>query len=79
MEQIAHVPPDFLGVWELTGCAPQKHHRFSRRHFFQPIFWIQPAEDILDSDPASGRQLMPFNFPFPPRLLTEFWNACPQA
>jgi len=35
-------------------CAPQKHHRFSRSHFFQPIFVVQPAEDILDSDPASG-------------------------
>jgi hypothetical protein len=36
-------------------CSPQKHHPISRSNFFQPIFMVQPAENILASDPAGGR------------------------
>jgi len=38
---------------------------------------VQPGENILDSDPAGGWQLMPLNLPigFP----AEIWNAWPQA
>ena len=38
----------------LATCAPQKYHRSSRSPFFQPIFVVQPAKDILDSDLAIG-------------------------
>src|SRR5215831_7521731 len=51
-----------VGPLRLDGpCTPQKHHPISRCDFFQPIFMVQPAENILDSDPAGGWQLMPLN------------------
>ena len=34
--------------------SPQKHHPTSGSNFFQPVFMVQPAENILDSDPASS-------------------------
>jgi hypothetical protein len=51
----------------------------SRRHFFQPVFMVQPAENILDSDPAGGWQLMPLNCLSLYWLPMEIWNARPQA
>jgi hypothetical protein len=60
-------------------CTPQKHHPVSRSNFFQPVFMVQPAEDILDSDPASGWQLMPLNSRPTYWFSLEIWNAWPQA
>jgi hypothetical protein len=40
---------------------------------------VQPAEDILDSDPAGGWQLMPLDCRSPYWFPTEIWNAWPQA
>jgi hypothetical protein len=42
-----------------TTCAPQKVDATSRSNFFEPIFMVQPAENISRSYPAIGWQLMP--------------------
>jgi hypothetical protein len=49
-----HIDTTVIRLLDGTRCVPQKHHRFSRSPFFQPIFVVQPSEDVLDSDPASG-------------------------
>src|SRR5262249_60067263 len=58
-------------------CTPQKSHAISRGNFFQPIFMVQPAENILDSDPGGCWQLMPLKFRSREWIPTE--NAWPQA
>lgn len=50
---------DFAG--QFSSCTPQIRHPISRSNFFEPIFMVQPAKDILDSHPATGWQLMPLN------------------
>ena len=40
---------------------------------------VQPAEDILDSDPTGGWQLMPLNFRSLYLFQAEIWYAWPQA
>ena len=57
--------------------SPQKHHPTSRSNFFDPVFVVQPAKNILDSDPASGWQLMPLNLRFPYWLPMEILDAWP--
>ena len=37
-----------------VGCAPQKVDATSRSNFFEPIFMVQPAENISRSYPAIG-------------------------
>jgi hypothetical protein len=59
-------------------CTPQKHHPTSRSNFFQPVFMVQPAENILYSDPAGGWQLMPLNRRSPYWFPTRIWNARPK-
>ena len=49
----------------IHGCSPQENHPTSGGNFFQPIFVVQPTKNILGSDPASGRQLMPLSFRSP--------------
>ena len=46
-------------VTDAVGCAPQKVDATSRSNFFEPIFMVQPAENISRSYPAIGWQLMP--------------------
>src|SRR5215475_15012544 len=60
-------------------CTPQKHHPISRSRFLQPIFMVQPAENILDSDPGGGWQLIALNCRSPYWFPTKIWNAWPQA
>ena len=60
-------------------CTPQKHHPISRSSFLQPKFVVQPAANILDSDPAGGWQLMALNCQSPYWFPTKIWNAWPQA
>jgi hypothetical protein len=49
------------------------------QQFLQPVFMVQPAENILDPDPADGWQLMPLNCLSLYWLPMEIWNARPQA
>jgi len=44
------------------SCAPQKVDATSRSNFLEPIFMVQPAENISRSYPATGWQLMPMDF-----------------
>src|SRR5262249_13380653 len=60
-------------------CTPQKHRLTSGSNFFQPVFMLQPAENILDSDPANDWQLVPLTFRSPYWLPMEIWDAWPQA
>src|SRR5262245_29734224 len=59
------------------SCTPQKSHAISRGNFFQPIFMVQPAENILGPDPGGCWQLMPLKFRSREWFPTE--NAWPQA
>jgi hypothetical protein len=43
----------------LSGCRPQELHLASCSKFFEPVFVVESAENVLYSDPASGWQLMP--------------------
>ena len=52
----------FLSTLKEIGCTPQKSHAVSRGNFFQPIFMVQPAENILGPDPGGCWQLMPLKF-----------------
>jgi len=46
---------------KLSGdpCRPQELHLASCSKFFEPVFVVESAENVLYSDPASGWQLMP--------------------
>src|SRR5262244_1473441 len=61
------------------GCTPQKRHAISRGNFFQPIFMVQPAENILGPDPGGCWQLMPLKFRSREWFPTKIRNAWPQA
>ena len=63
----------------IHGCSPQENHPTSGGNFFQPIFVVQPTKNILGSDPASGRQLMPLSFRSPYWSPTKIGNAWSQA
>jgi hypothetical protein len=52
-------------------CSPQKCYPTSSRNFFQPVFMVQPGENLLDSDSAGGLQLMWLNFPSPYWFSTD--------
>jgi hypothetical protein len=43
------------------GCAPQKVDPTSRRNSFEPVFMVQPAENIVRCYPAISWQLMPMD------------------
>jgi len=61
------------------ACAPRKTDPTSRRNFFEPVFMVQPAENILRSYPAIGWQLMPMNaWPWPStaRIRDSGAQAC---
>jgi hypothetical protein len=45
------------------GCAPQKVNPASRCNFFEPVFMVQPTENIVRSYPAVAWQLMPMVTP----------------
>src|SRR5258705_6371978 len=60
-------------------CAPQKVDATSRSNFFEPIFMVQPAENISRSYPAIGWQLMPMDAWARPRAAVGIRNAWPQA
>jgi hypothetical protein len=60
-----------------SSCTPQKHHAISRGNFFQPIFMVQPAENILASEPAGSWQLMPPKFRSREWFPTEIGNTRP--
>ena len=62
-----------------TWCAPQKVDATSRSNFFEPIFMVQPAENISRSDPAIAWQLMAMDAWARPRSAVGIRNAWPQA
>src|SRR5215471_17338456 len=75
---------DLTGPYEVLSRMPntvysQKHHPISRCDFFQPIFMVQPAENILDSDSAGGWQLTALNCRSRYWFPTKIWNAWAQA
>jgi hypothetical protein len=61
------------------GCAPQKIDPISSRNFFEPVFMVQPAENILRSYPSIGWQLMPMNVWPWPRSTTRIRDSGSQA
>ena len=60
-------------------CAPQKVDPTSRCNFFEPVFMVQPAENILRSYPAIGWQLMAMDAWARPRPAVGIRNAWSQA
>src|SRR5215472_16891466 len=72
-------PQRYAMLFSLVSCTPQKRHAISRGSFFQPIFMVQPAENILGPDPGGCWQLMPLKFRSREWFPTEIGNAWPQA
>src|SRR5215472_16376381 len=72
-------PQRYAMLFSLVSCTPQKRHGISRGSFFQPIFMVQPAENILGPDPGGCWQLMPLKFRSREWFPTEIGNAWPQA
>jgi serine/threonine protein kinase len=62
---------------EAETCAPQKVDATSRSNFFEPIFMVQPAENISRSYPAIGWQLMPMDSR--PRSIARIRDSGSQA
>src|SRR4030095_2116250 len=63
----------------LTTCAPQKVDATSHSNFFEPIFMVQPAENISRSYPAIAWQLMAMDAPARPRPAARIRNSWSQA
>jgi hypothetical protein len=63
----------------VVPCAPQKVDPTSRCNFFEPVFMVQPAENILHSYPAIGWQLMPMDAWARPRSTTRIRDSGSQA
>src|SRR5438309_11609685 len=68
-----------LSKMSSTWCAPQKVDATSRSNFLDPIFMVQPAENISRSYPAIGWQLMRMDAWARPRPAVGIRNAWPQA
>ena len=60
-------------------CAPQKVDATSRCNFFEPIFMVQPAENISRSYPAIAWQLLAMDAWARPRPAAGIRNAWSQA
>ena len=63
----------------LARCTLQKRHVISRDSFFQPIFMVQPAENIFGPDPGGCWQFTPLKFRSREWFPTKIGNAWPQA
>jgi hypothetical protein len=61
------------------SCAPQKVDATSRCNFFEPIFMVQPAENISRSYPAMVCQLMAMDAWARPRPALGIRNTWSQA
>jgi hypothetical protein len=64
----------------LKTCDPQKVDPTSRCNFFEPVFMVQPAENILRSYSGIDWQLMPMDAwtrPWPAVGIRNAWSqAC---
>ena len=72
--------PNYNSDWDpRITYAPQKVDATSRSNFFQPIFMVQPAENISRSYPAIAWQLMAMDTWARPRPAVGIRNAWSQA
>jgi hypothetical protein len=78
-EAVEHAEGDRGHGEEVHGCAPQKVDATSRSNFFEPIFMVQPAENISRSYPAIAWQLMAMDTWARPRPAVGIRNAWSQA